>query len=120
MKESIEQEARKFFRDFQGYYEELLTDFPSRKKLRWWHKLLGTKPRGAIYEEVVEGCKTAIEALGKNDIDAVVSVLDKLIQWYESEIQRFSESIWEVQSNAEIKATVNAMEYLKKKLLESK
>lgn len=120
MEESIKKEANKFFKDFQGYYEKLLADFPQRKKVRWWHKLLGTKPRGAIYEEVVEGCKTAIEALGKNDIDVVASLLDKLIQWYEWEVHRFSESIWEIASNAEIKATINSMEYLKNKLLGSK
>lgn len=120
MEKSIEKEASRFFQDVHGYYEELLADFPERKSVRWWHKLPGMKPRGAIYKKVVKDCKNAIEALGKNDIDTVVSVLDKLIQWYEREIERFSESIWEVASNAEIQDTVNSMKYLKKKLLESR
>jgi hypothetical protein len=117
---SVKKDAISFFLSYQTYYEGLLRKFPQRSEVRWWHKLLRIKPRGEKYQEVVEDCKSAINALKRDDFDTAINSLDKLICWYRAEAERFSESISEIATNYEIRRTVEDMRFLRKDLLDLK
>ncbi|MFA6048062.1 MAG: hypothetical protein WCV59_05470 [Parcubacteria group bacterium] len=109
-------EARSFFLDFRKDYEELLRDYPDRSKVRWYHKLFRIRPRGDLYKEAVSVCDNGLKALNDSEISEAISELDKLIQWYEWEVERFSDSIVEMGRNLEIKETIRYMYSLRNKL----
>lgn len=90
MDKAIVSEAKKFFTKIREYCESFLLELPEkRKRLRWYHYMLGIKPRGTLYEETMRDCERGLEALDNNDVATVVSSLDKLIQWCKIEGCRF-------------------------------
>ena len=119
MDELLEKRAVDFFQDLKTYNVKLQYYYPERRKVRLHHRLLRSKPRGAIYEESVRYCVMALEALKKNENQILVGVLEKLIKRYSAEIRRFSDSIAELVRNADVKNIVDEMTYLKTKLCEA-
>ncbi|MFZ1735834.1 MAG: hypothetical protein WAU31_02785 [Candidatus Moraniibacteriota bacterium] len=82
--------TKKFLAKMYKHCEDLLSDFPERKKkVRWWHSLLKIKPRAVLCKEAMENCKRGLEALDKGDTREVVRILDKLIWWRNGEMRRF-------------------------------
>jgi hypothetical protein len=120
MDSSLKIEAKNFFHDLRLYYMLLLADYPERIKIRLWHRLLGTQPRGAIYVEIAMDCDLAIEALRKQKFNIVVEILDELIEWYEADSEHFPNSVVEKRTSAEVKAVMDTMLDLRKKLMELK
>jgi len=110
-------EAMNLFLDFKEHYEELFRHHPARSKIRWYHKLLGVRPRGEFYKDAVSACERALQELDDGNVGEVIHQLDKFIRWYECEWEVFRDSVSEIRTNLEIKETIHSMYLLRKNLV---
>lgn len=110
--------ARDFFSNLRTYYVRLLNRYPGRSRVRWWHRWLGLQPRGILYKWMVENADNALGAIQSNDINALVRVIDDLIEWYQSELDRFDSSILEVSTNIGIREMIHDLTRLRDDLLD--
>lgn len=83
--DAVINEAINFFQECKTYFEKRIST-----KIAWYHKLLGIKPRGIRYQEIVQKCDVSIEALSRDELDEVKSVLFSLIKLYKHEMKQFS------------------------------